>query len=165
VPNIIDDPMEDVPQEPHNTCTHFVFMAIYEINDNLVTDPTGRLPIMPNHGHAYVVVLYIFNANANCSIPIKNCSKEELLHAYCKIYAWLTLRGFKPLLHKLNNGTSKDFEIFVATEQTCIQYTPPDIHCTNTVKRATRTWKNHFLASMMRLPKSFPIANLCCLTT
>jgi hypothetical protein len=29
--DIFDYPMEDVPQEPHNACIHFVFMAIYEI--------------------------------------------------------------------------------------------------------------------------------------
>jgi hypothetical protein len=46
----------------------------------------------------------------------------------------------------------------------CIQYTPPDIHHTNPAKHTIRTWKNHFLASMAGLPKSFPIANWCCLT-
>jgi hypothetical protein len=56
--------MEDVPQEPHNTCTHFVFMAIYEINGNLFTNQTGRFPITSNCGHTYVVVFYIFDANA-----------------------------------------------------------------------------------------------------
>jgi hypothetical protein len=30
VPDIFNDPMEDVPQEPDNTRTHFVFMAIYK---------------------------------------------------------------------------------------------------------------------------------------
>jgi hypothetical protein len=32
--------MEDVPQEPHNTLTHFVFMAIYELNGNLFANQT-----------------------------------------------------------------------------------------------------------------------------
>jgi hypothetical protein len=41
----VDDPMEDVPQEPLNTRTHFVFMAIYETNSNLFTDQTGHFPI------------------------------------------------------------------------------------------------------------------------
>jgi hypothetical protein len=31
----------------------------------------------------------------------------------------------------LTTKTSKDVKEFVAMEQTCIQYTPPDIHCTN----------------------------------
>ncbi len=50
-------------------------------------------------------------------------------------------------------------------EQTPIQYTPLDIRCTNPIEHAICTWKNHFLASMAGLPKSFPIANWCCLTT
>ncbi len=157
--------MEDVPQEPHNTRMHFVFMVINEINANLFNDQTGCFPITSKHGHVYVIVFYIFLTNTICSIPIKNCSKEELLCAYDKIYKWLTLRGFKPLLHKLDNKTSKDVETFVATEYTCIQYTPPDIHRTNPAKQALCTWKNHFLTGMAGLPKSFPVANWCRLTT
>jgi hypothetical protein len=63
VPDIFDDSMEDVPQEPHNSHTHFVFMAIYKINVNLFTNQTGCFPITSNHDHTYVVVFYIFNAN------------------------------------------------------------------------------------------------------
>jgi hypothetical protein len=70
------------------------------------------------------VKFYIFDANAIQSVPIKNWSKDELLHEYCKIYEWLTHRSFKPLLHKLDNKTSKDAKAFVATEQTCIQSIP-----------------------------------------
>jgi hypothetical protein len=162
--DIFDDPMDDVSQEPHNLRTHFVFMAIYKINGNLFTNQTGHFPITSKCGHAYVVVFYIYNVNVICSILIKNCSKEELLCAYHKIYAWLTLRGFKPLLHKLDNKTSKDVKTFVATKQTRIQYTPPDIHCLNLAKQAISTWKNHFLSGMVGLPKTFPLANWCQLT-
>jgi hypothetical protein len=63
VPNNFNDPMEDVPQEPLNTRTHFVFMATYEINGNLFTNQTDCFPITSNHSHAYVVVFYIFKAN------------------------------------------------------------------------------------------------------
>jgi hypothetical protein len=51
VPDIFNDPMENIPQELHNTCTHFVFMAIYKINGNLFADQTGCFPITSNHGH------------------------------------------------------------------------------------------------------------------
>ncbi len=87
-----------------------------------------------------------------------------MLRAYRKIYEWLTHSGFKPLLHKLDNETSKDVKAFVATEQTRIQYTPPDIHRTNPAERAIQTLKNDFLAGMAGLPNSFPIANWCHLT-
>ena len=110
-------------------------------------------------------VFYIFNANYICSASIKNQTKEELFRAYQEVYPWLMARGFKPLLHKLGNETSCNVEDFVTTKQTCIQYTPPDIHRTNPVEHAIRTWKNHFLAGIAGLPKSFPIANWCHLTT
>jgi hypothetical protein len=38
------------------------------------------------------------------------------------------------------------------------------MHRTNPAERAIRTWKNHFLAGIAGLPKSFPIANWCRLT-
>jgi hypothetical protein len=119
--DIFNDPMEDVPQEPNNNCTHFVFVAIYKINGNLFTNQTGRFPITSNRSHAYVVVLYIFDANMIRSISIKNHSKEDLLRAYCKIYNWLILHGFKPFQPKLGSRTSKGIKTFVTMEQTCIQ--------------------------------------------
>jgi hypothetical protein len=63
VPYIFDDPMEDVPQEPHNAHTHFIFMAINKINGNLFTNQS-HFPITSNRSHAFVVVFYIFDANA-----------------------------------------------------------------------------------------------------
>jgi hypothetical protein len=63
----------------------------------------------------------------------------------------------KETLHKVEN--------FIRLQQTHLQLTPPDIHCTNPAKHAIRTWKNHFLAGIAGLPKSFPIANWCRLTT
>jgi hypothetical protein len=166
IPDSFDNPMEDVPQEPHNACTHFVFMAIYKNQWQPLHQSDRPFPYHSIQPQPRVCCcLYIFDPNMTRSIPIKNCSKEELLCAYRKIYKWLTLWGFKPLLHKLNNKSSKDVETFVAMEKTCIQYTPPDIHCTNPAKQAICTWKNHFCAGMTGLPKSFLIANWCRLTT
>jgi hypothetical protein len=45
VPDIVDDPMEDVPQESNNTRTHLVLIAIYVINGDLFTNQTGCFPI------------------------------------------------------------------------------------------------------------------------
>ncbi len=60
MPDIFDDPMEDVPQELYNLHTHFVFLAIYKINGNLLTDQTDHFPITSNCSHAYVVVFCIY---------------------------------------------------------------------------------------------------------
>jgi hypothetical protein len=122
------------------------------------------LPHHVHHGNAYAALFYVYNPNYIKSVPIKNRSKEELLRVYTEVYVWLTARGYRPLLHKLDNKTSHNVEAFIAVEQVKIQYTPPDMHCTNPAECAVRTWKNHFTAGIVGIPSSFPIANWCRLT-
>ncbi len=81
-----------------------------------------------------------------------------------EVYVWLTARGYRPLLHKLDNKTSHHVEAFIAAEQVKIQYMPPDMHRTNPAKRAVRRWKNHFTAGIAGIPPLFPITNWCRLT-
>jgi len=139
-------------------------MHIHAIDGVVSSDQTGRFPITSNRGNAYVVVFYVYNANYIRSVPIKSQSKEELLRAHQETHKWLSMWGFKPLLHKMNNETLHEVEKFIQAQQMRIQYTPPDMHHTNPAERAIRTWKNHFLAGIAGLPKSFPIANWCRLT-
>ncbi len=112
----------------------------------------------------YLVIFYIYNANFIASVPIKNRTKQELLCAYQITYKYLSSCGFKPCLHKMDNKTSKDVEDLIQSQQTTLQYTPLDIHCTSSAKQAIHTWKNHFTTGIASIPKSFPIANWCCLT-
>jgi hypothetical protein len=77
------------------------------------------------------------------------------------VYAWLTIRDYRPLLHKLDNKTSRNIKAFFAAEQVKIQYTPPDMHRTNPAKRAVQTWKNYFTVGIAGILLSFPIANWC----
>ncbi len=164
-PNLhIDDHMAKAPQVPLNARTNHIFMQVHAIEGVISSDQTGRFPITSNRGNAYIVVFYVYDANYIRSIPIKSRSKEELLPAYHEVYEWLSVRGFKPLLHKMDNETSHEVEQFIQGQQTRLQYTPPDMHHTNPAERAIRTWKNHFLAGIAGLPKSFPIANWCRLT-
>ncbi len=144
--------------------TNLVYMLICDIIGQIFMDQTGRFSVTSNQGHAYLVIFYVYNANFISSFPIKNCTKEELLHAFQLTYEYLTCCGFKPLLHKMDNETSKDVEDFIKSQQTTLQYTPPDIHHTNSAKMVIRMWKNHPTAGIASLPKSYPVANWCCLT-
>ena len=150
------------PSAIHNS--HLVFMTLADTAGRIFTDQTGRFPVTSNRGNAYLVIFYVYDANFIASVPIKNRTKEELLRAYQITYNYLTARGFKPRLHKMDNETSHDVEAFVASQNTNLQYTPPDMHRTNSAERAIRTWKNHFSAGLAGLPTSFPIANWCRLT-
>jgi hypothetical protein len=162
--NRVDSNMDTPPQQPSNERTQHVFLTVHDFTGGIASNQTGRFPVTSNRGHAYLALFYIFDPNYIKSVPIRNRSKEELLRAYTEVYAWLTARGYRPLLHKLDNETSRDVEAFVAAEQVKIQYTPPDMHRNNPAERAVRTWKNHFTAGIAGIPPSFPIANWCRLT-
>jgi hypothetical protein len=103
---------------------------------------------MSNRETAYVALSYIYAANAIWLVPIKNRRKEELLRAVTEVYAWLTDKGYWPILHKMDNETFHDVKAFIPSEQVKLQYCPPDMQCTNPAKRAVCTWKNHFTVGL-----------------
>ena len=98
---------------------------------------------------------------SNRGRPKKSREKKELLRAYQEVYAFCQQRGFAPKLHKLDNETSKEVEAFVASQQTDIQYTPPDMHRTNPAERAIQTWKSCKKSSLASVPNDFPMALWC----
>jgi hypothetical protein len=153
--------MEAAPQEPTNERTHHVFMTVHEVTGSVSSNQSGHFPVTSNCGNVYAALFYVYDPNYIKSVPIKNRFKEELLRAYTEVYAWLTTRGYRPLLHKLDNKTSHNVEAFFVAEQVKIQYMPPDMHCTNPAKHAVQMWKNHFTASIASILSSFPIVNWC----
>ena len=84
-----------------------------------------------------------------------------MLEAYQELYKKLTKCGFKPKLHKLDNGVSKEVENFVMEQQTMVQYTPLDIHRQNAAEKAIQTWKIHFKSGLASLLGEFPISHWC----
>jgi hypothetical protein len=153
-----------LPGHINEGLTNLVFMVIHDITGLVFSDQTRRFPITSNRGHTYLVIFYIYDANFIASVPIKNRTKQELLQAYQITYKYLSSCRLKPCLHKMNNKTLKDVKDFIQSQQTSLQYTPPDIHCTNSAKQAICTWKNHFTAGIASLPKSSPSTSWCPLT-
>jgi hypothetical protein len=150
--------MDNVLQEPANICTHHVFKTVHIVTRCISSNNTRHFLVTSNQGNAYVALFYIYDANAIWSVSIKNRSKEELLWAITEVYAWLTARGYRPLLHKIDNQRSHDVEAFIASEQVKLQYTPPNMHHTNPTECAVCTWNKHFTAGIPGLPPLFPLA-------
>ncbi len=95
-------------------------MTIIKISGMLFSNQSGRFPISSNRGNKYVVIFYIYNANFTKSVQIKSRSKEELLRAYQLVYAYLMARGFKPILHKMDNKKSHNIKTFIPEESICL---------------------------------------------
>ena len=50
-----------------------------ELKGVIATDQTGRFPITPQLGNAYIMELYDFNSNAILATGIKSRKKEHLI--------------------------------------------------------------------------------------
>jgi hypothetical protein len=109
--------MDTAPQEPTNKCTHHLFMTVHKVTGSVSSNQSGCFPVTSNCGNAYISLFYVYDPNYIKSVPIKNRSKEDLLQAYTEVYVWNTARGYRPLLHKLDNKTSHNAEAFIAAEQ------------------------------------------------
>ena len=156
-----EDAMATPSQVHGNIDTHLVFMSTADSKGLVCSDQTGMFPRISNKGMKYLCIFYIYDANYIKSVPIKSREKKELLRAYQEVYAFCQQRGFAPKLHKLDNETSKEVEAFVASQQTDIQYTPPDMHRTNPAERAIQTWKSCKKSSLASVPNDFPMALWC----
>jgi hypothetical protein len=156
--NQVNFNMDNAPQEPAIICTQNIFMTVHIVMGRISSNNTGHFPETSNQGNAYVALFYVYDTNAIWLVPIKYRSKEELLWAVTEVYAWLTARGYWPLLHKMDNETTHNVKAFIAAEQVKLQYTPLDMHRTNPAKCAVQMWKNHFTAGIAGLPPLFLIA-------
>eukprot|EP00957_Ditylum_brightwellii_P004279 325024-Ditylum_brightwellii.AAC.1 len=134
---------------------------IVDLEGTMHSNQTGKFPQVSNRGMQYVMVFYSYDANYIQGIPTKNRSAGELKRAYAEAYEMMRPRRYKPKLHKLNNETSCELKAWIEKEQTTMQYTPPDMHRTNTAKKAIQTWKNRFLEGLASLPANFPINFWC----
>jgi hypothetical protein len=103
------------------------------------------------------MILYNHDSNATLAEPMKSRSDHEMIRAYKKLHSCLTTRGLKPKLQRLDNETSTKLKTRMRTKQVDIQLAPPHIHQRKAVKRAIRTWKNHFIAGLASADKKFPI--------
>ena len=92
------------------------------------SDQIGHFPLKSIQSNVYVVVFYYYAGNHTKSILIKNRTKMDVLLAYQIAYKWYWAKGYKPLVHKLDNKTSELMQNCIAGQQARIKYTPPDNH-------------------------------------
>ena len=96
---------EEYEEQP----TAHVYAAIVDLpttRGKIATDQTGRFPTTSSQGSTYVLILYNYDSNAILAEPIKSRHQHEILRAYKKLHQYLTDRGLKPQLQRLDNEAS-----------------------------------------------------------
>ena len=74
------------PQEPGNSKTRLVFMAVEYPEGFIASNKIGMSPKTLKEGMKYISVFYIVDSNFIKGIPLKSRKKEELLRAYKEVY-------------------------------------------------------------------------------
>ena len=121
--------MDDNPvQKPGNMKTNQVFIAMAHMAGKIYSDWIRLFPIQSSCGNKYIVIVYIYNANAILSHLIKNWSTGELLHVFHNMSDKLHAACFKQQLHKWDNNSSAALEMFITNDNTALQFISPKMH-------------------------------------
>ena len=86
-----------------------VIPQIHKITNKIYTDQTGKFPHKSSKGKQYVMVAYLYKANAILAEPLKNRTGVSLLETYQNIYSTLSSSGLFPKLYILYNEASSEF--------------------------------------------------------
>ena len=138
--------------------THFCYAVCLEYIGQIFTDQTGRFIVLSSTGYNQLFVLYDYDSNSIWEEPIKSKSGPVILAAYTKVvHKRLLQSGLRPILQRLDNECSEILKEFMKKEEVDYQLVPPSDHCRNAAKRAIRTLKNRFVASICSTDKNFPL--------
>ena len=151
------------PEENKNAkCELFCFAALAEdFNSTIYSDATGKFPVPSYHGNRYVMIVYVYDANAILVRPMKNREKETMVETFQQIYDFLIKRNMTPKLHVMDNECSKLLSDYIQNNNTTIQFVEAHNHKINAAERAIQTFKNHFVAGLCTAHPQFPLQLWC----
>ena len=134
-----NDP-EDICSATHPAQrTNYVISAIEPATNKIYSDPTGKFPIQWTLGNKYILVMYVYDANAIIAEPLKDRTAGEIARAHQTLYTYLTDRGLKPNFEVLDNECSAELVRVMTKNNITFQLVPPHLHRANTAERAIQT--------------------------
>jgi hypothetical protein len=141
------------------TCTNMIYVKAIEADGQIYTNQTGRFPTTSSRNNKYIMILYDYNTNANAILakPPKSKSEGEIIRSYTKLHEYLSDRGLKLRLQKLDNKCPAGLKHFMTQNEVNYQLVPPHIHRRNSARRAISSWKDHFIAGLSSTDKQFPM--------
>ena len=104
-----------------------------------------------------IFIVYYWTTNAILATPVKNISEETIVSCFKQNIAYLTKRGFKPILNIIDNVASKAVQSYLEAENVNIQLVEPHNHRVNAAERAIQTFKNHLIVGLSTCDASFPL--------
>ena len=131
-------------------------IPLKDLKGMIGTDQTGRFPITSDRGHKYIFIMYDVDTEYIRGIPIKSRKTDELIRAFQEGYAELTKCGFEPVLHRIDNETSKALIKAIESQGLTYEVVPPGNHRRNPAERAIQTYKSHFISILNGVDDDYP---------
>jgi hypothetical protein len=144
---------------PSGKRTYHVYVAVTypDQTGKIFSDQTGCFIIPSSTGSTQLFILYDYDSNHIFAEPMKNKTSASILDAYKIVIRQLQLAGCHPNLQRLDNECSAVLKEYMHDQDIAFQLVPPGTHCRNAAERAIRIFKNHFIAALCSLDKSFPL--------
>ena len=130
-------------------------------NRKFLHGPNRKVPSYIHQGNKYIPVAYHYDSNTIHAEPLKTCSGLYLKTDYQKLHSLLTNRGFKHVLHILDNECPNVLKNFMKEVNEKFQLVPAHIHCRKSAERVIQTFKEHFIAGLASNHKDFPVHLWC----
>jgi hypothetical protein len=148
-------PLSDV----NNLHTHQCFSALFEpATGRIHSDQNGKFIVASSTGNNDVLIVYDYDSNSILVEPLRSQTAGAcILLTFTVVHARLVTAGLRPQLHRLDNKCSAALKTFLRAEDINFQLVPPNVHRRNAAERAIRTFKNHFIAGLFSVDKSFPL--------
>jgi hypothetical protein len=105
-----------------------IYVKAIEATGQIYTNQTGRFPTTSSGGNKYVMILYDYDSNAILAEPVKSKSEGEMIRAYTKLHEYLSGRGLKLRLQKLDNKYPAGLKRFMTQNEVDFQPVPPHIY-------------------------------------
>ena len=74
--------MDTPEQEYNNEKMRHVYNTMDDIKGKMYSNQTGKFPRTSSRGMKYVMIFYIYDANAIIGYPLRNKTSKEMLEAY-----------------------------------------------------------------------------------
>ena len=107
------------------------------------------------------MICYNYDSNSIISSELKSREGPQLLQACKKIHTYLTNRGLKPQLQRLDNEVSTTLKRVMKKLQVNYQLVPPHSHRRNPAERAIQTWKDYYISDLSLTDKKIPLHLAC----
>ena len=139
----------------------FYFAAFAdEFNSTVYSDATGIFPVPSYHGSRYVMIVYVYDANAILARPMKNQEKETMVETFEEVYEFLEKRKLTPKLHVMDNECSKILAKYIQEHSTDILIKAYN-HKINAAERLIQNFNNYFVAGLCTAHPHFPLQLWC----